>query len=111
MTQTSAAEKNGYKDKTPNVEKKEIDVKHGSRKGSQGHPPPWFETHCQVVNAEFRFMRHPRADADAQSSTSRQQLPQNKEKSCEQLQRVLMKRNTWREGVKPITVTVPHSEF
>ena len=79
--QTSAAEKYGYKgQKTKNVEKNEIDMKLGTRKGSQGHPPPWFEKQCQVVNAEIRFMRHPRADADPQSSTGRQKFPQNKEK-------------------------------
>ena len=44
--------KYGYKDKTQNVEKNEIVMKQGSRKGSQGHPPPWFETHCQVVNTK-----------------------------------------------------------
>ena len=53
-------------------------MKQGSRKGSQGHPPPWFETHCQVVNAEFRFIRHPRAGAEPQSSTRRQKLPQKR---------------------------------
>ena len=80
--QTSAAEKIRIQGQnTKNVEKSGIDMKQGSRKGSQGYPPPWFETHCQVVNAEFRFMRHPRADVDPQSSTSRQKFPQNKEKS------------------------------
>ena len=50
--QTSAAEKYGYKDKTQKVEKNEIDMKQGFTKGTQGNPPTWFETHCQVVNAE-----------------------------------------------------------
>ena len=60
--QTSAVEKNtDTKTKHKNVEKSEIDMKQGSRNGSQGHPPPWFETHCQVVSAEFFFMRHPLA--------------------------------------------------
>ena len=66
--------------KTQIVEKNEIDIKLGTRKGSQGHPPPWFEKQCQVVSAEFHFMRHPRADADPQSSTSLQKFPQKQRK-------------------------------
>ena len=79
--QTSAAENTDTKVKTQNVEKNDIDMKQGSRKGSQGHPPPWFKTHCQVVNAEIRFVRHPRADADPQSSTNRQKFPRKQRKS------------------------------
>ena len=76
---TSAAEQIRIQGQnTKNVEKSEIDMKQGSRKGSQRHPPPWFETHCQVVNAEFRFIRHPRAGAEPQSSTKRQKLPQKR---------------------------------
>ena len=37
-----------------------------TRKRSQDRPLPWFKKQYQVVNAEFRFMRHPRADADPQ---------------------------------------------
>ena len=40
--------------------------KTGTRKRSQDRPLPWVEKQYQVVNAEFRFMRHPRADADPQ---------------------------------------------
>ena len=73
--------KYGYKGQTQNVEENEIDMKQRSIKGPQRHPPPLFKTHFQVVNAEIRLMRHPRADADPESSTSRQKLPQNEEKS------------------------------
>ena len=39
-------------------------MKLGTRKGTQGHPPPWFEKQCQVMHADLHYMRHPRADSD-----------------------------------------------
>ena len=70
---TSAAEKFGYKVKARIVEENGIIEKLGTRKGSQGHPP-WFEKQSQVMHTDLHFMRHPRADADPQSSTSRQKV-------------------------------------
>ena len=43
---TNAAE-NSVTSQARIVEKNEIDIKLGTRKGSQGHPPPWFENNAK----------------------------------------------------------------
>ena len=52
--QTSAAEKKiGYKVKARIVEKNEINMKLGTRKGSQGHPTPWFENSAKWCTLNY----------------------------------------------------------
>ena len=57
----------------------------GPEKDHKDIQPPWFEKQSQVMHADLHFMRHPRDDADPQSSTSRQKVStkqKKQENSC-----------------------------